>query len=132
MARLVTIGGVSGGICPTLRQAGKLKGVRHWFAAGLKGTIDNHPTVKRVVERCLADDSFARASRCASRVHRPRIEQPIAAHGWTFRVCAGTPTANQVGVCRNFDALRLRSCLRADAGSLNLPRMIRPEFCAMA
>ena len=26
-----------------------------------KGTIDNHPTVKRIVERCLADDRFASA-----------------------------------------------------------------------
>ena len=26
-----------------------------------KGTIDNHPTVKRIVERCLADERFASA-----------------------------------------------------------------------
>jgi maleylacetoacetate isomerase len=26
-----------------------------------KGTIDNHPTVKRIVDRCLADDRFASA-----------------------------------------------------------------------
>jgi maleylacetoacetate isomerase len=26
-----------------------------------KGTIDNHPTVKRIVEKCLADDRFASA-----------------------------------------------------------------------
>jgi maleylacetoacetate isomerase len=26
-----------------------------------KGTIDNHPTVKRIVERCLQDERFASA-----------------------------------------------------------------------
>jgi maleylacetoacetate isomerase len=83
-----------------LDEEGRLKWVRHWFAAGLdayeshlsrdtatglychgnsvtmadlclvshaagtrvfKGTIDNHPTVKRIVERCLADERFAGA-----------------------------------------------------------------------
>jgi glutathione S-transferase len=26
-----------------------------------KGTLDNHPTVKRIYERCMADDRFATA-----------------------------------------------------------------------
>jgi maleylacetoacetate isomerase len=83
-----------------LDEEGKIRWVRHWFAAGLdayeahlsrdsatglychgdqvtmadlclvshaagtrvfKGTIDNHPTVKRIVDRCLADERFASA-----------------------------------------------------------------------
>ena len=83
-----------------LDEEGKVKWVRHWFAAGLdayeshlardpatgaychgdrvtladlclvshaagvrvfKGTLDGHPTVKRIVDTCMADDRFARA-----------------------------------------------------------------------
>jgi glutathione S-transferase len=29
--------------------------------AALKGTLDKHPTVKRIYERCMADDRFASA-----------------------------------------------------------------------
>ena len=83
-----------------LDEEGRLKWVRHWFAAGLdayeghlsrdkatgtychgdritfadiclvshvvgyrvfKGTVDKHPTVARIVEKCLADERFAKA-----------------------------------------------------------------------
>ena len=83
-----------------LDEEGRMKWVRHWFAAGLdayeghlsrdkatgtychgdrvtfadlclvshvvgyrvfKGTVDKHPTVARIVEKCLSDDRFARA-----------------------------------------------------------------------
>jgi glutathione S-transferase len=37
-----------------------------------KGTLDGHPTVKRIVERCMADDRFALA--------QPKLQPGAPAH----------------------------------------------------